>query len=199
MRDADDLDRILGRPGLVSLMLHGNSGPGVLDRLSSGLIAVSPGTAGDGQYQLVTVRRDGLRRHARQYAATQRRWIGDIRISPSGSDWHASIAGSPTKGDAALPPPRATLPDEPLSALPDHDQFADPAETPPRPLADVVVNEFLERVAEATRVRFPEATVTQRAEENYLRVTRPRPAAPLDQCPIAVIHAPPPPPPLPPP
>jgi hypothetical protein len=39
------------------------------------------------QYQLVTIRSDGLTRHARQYAPGQRRWIGDTCISHGGSDW----------------------------------------------------------------------------------------------------------------
>lgn len=97
LRDADDLDRIIGRPGLANLLLHGHTHDGRLQRLPSGLVALSTGSAAvaavarpgevPNQYQLVTVGPDGFTRHARQYAPRQRRWIGDTRISATGSDW----------------------------------------------------------------------------------------------------------------
>jgi hypothetical protein len=100
LRDADDLDRWLGlgQRGAANLLLHGRSHDGRLHRLPSGLIALSTGSAAvkaearprevPNQYQLVTIRPDGLTRHARQYALGQHRWIGDTRVSRSGSDWH---------------------------------------------------------------------------------------------------------------
>ena len=97
LRDADDLDRLIGQPALANLVLHGHTHDGRLHRLPSGLAVLSTGSAAvdtaarpaevPNQYQLITVRRDGFTRHARQYALGQRRWIGDTRISPSGSDW----------------------------------------------------------------------------------------------------------------
>jgi 3',5'-cyclic AMP phosphodiesterase CpdA len=99
LRDAEDLDRWLGlgQPGAVNVLLHGHTHDGRLHRLPSGLIALSTGSAAvaaearprevPNQYQLVTIRPDGLTRHARQYALGQRRWIGDTRVSRSGSGW----------------------------------------------------------------------------------------------------------------
>jgi 3',5'-cyclic AMP phosphodiesterase CpdA len=94
LRDADDLDQRLGQPGLVNLLLHGHTHDGRLHRLSSGLLALSTGSAAvtaearlrevPNQYQLLAVRPGGVTRYARQYAAGQRRWIGDTRISPTG-------------------------------------------------------------------------------------------------------------------
>ena len=96
LRDADDLDRWLGEP-VVNVLLHGHTHDGRLHRLPSGLIALSTGSAAvtaaarpqevPNQYQLVTIRSDGFTRHAGQYTTGQRRWIGDTRISRSGSDW----------------------------------------------------------------------------------------------------------------
>jgi WD40 repeat protein len=186
LRDADDLDRVLGRGGLISLALHGNGGSARIDRLSSGLIAVSPGALSTGQYQLITLRRGTLRRYARRYEATQRRWIGDTGVSANGSDWHEDIAWTPADVDAALPPPAVAGAQFDTS---DHyDQAAGEERPEPRPLG--AVNEFLDRVAEATRVRYPEATVTSRPEEKYLRVTQPRLGGAIEQRPIGVIDGP---------
>ena len=45
LRDAEDLDRYLGEPGLVNLLLHGHTHDGRLHRLPSGLIVMSTGSA----------------------------------------------------------------------------------------------------------------------------------------------------------
>jgi 3',5'-cyclic AMP phosphodiesterase CpdA len=97
LRDTDDLDRVLGTPGLVNLVLHGHTHDAKLHTLPSGVPLLSTGSAAvnaearpaevPNQYQLITIRRDGLTRHARQYSPGQRRWIGDTRVSPTGSDW----------------------------------------------------------------------------------------------------------------
>jgi WD40 repeat protein len=188
MRDADDFDRILCRSRLISLALNGTSRPVGIDRLSSGLITVSPGGAATGHYHVITTRRNELTLRARQYEAGQHRWIGDTRVSATGSDWRENIPWSATSVDAALPPSRTTMP-EAQSATVVH--VSDPAEESlPRHLQPQIVNEFLERVAEATGIRFPEAAVTQRPDENYLRVTVPRPGGAVEQWPIGVIDGP---------
>ena len=115
LRDTDDLDRILGGGQLVNLLLHGHTHDAKLHLLSSGLPALSTGSAAvtaearpaevPNQYQLITVSRDGFTRHARQYALGQRRWIGDTRVSASGSDWRDRRAYELADVDAALPPP----------------------------------------------------------------------------------------------
>jgi predicted phosphodiesterase len=45
LRDVDQLDRLLGEPGLLHLLLHGHTHDGRLQRLSSGLIALATGSA----------------------------------------------------------------------------------------------------------------------------------------------------------
>ncbi|MGH3248919.1 MAG: trypsin-like peptidase domain-containing protein [Trebonia sp.] len=188
LRDADDLDQILGRSGLISLALNGTSRHVGINRLSSGLITVSPGGAATGHYQLITVRRDSLTLRARQYEAAQHRWIGDTRVSATGSDWREDISWTATSADAALPPPGETSLDA-RSAVGAYD--GDDAEgTLSRHSRPQFVNEFLDRVAEATRVRFPEAAVTQRSAENYLRITVRRSGGAVEQWPIGVIDGP---------
>jgi WD40 repeat protein len=188
LRDAEDLDRILGRTGLVNLALNGTSRPVGIDRLSSGLITVSPGGAAIGHYHLLTMRRDGVTRSARHYEAAQHRWIGDTRVSATGSDWREDLAWTAASADAALPPPQATPPDE-VSTVVANDGDVTKGKLSEH-LRAPVVNDFLDRVAEATRVRFPEAAITQRPEENYLRATVPRPGGAVEQWPIGVIDGP---------
>lgn len=189
LRDAEDLDLHLGRRGRISLTLSGVSRPAWIHRASSGLITVSPRGPATEHYHLITLRRESLSLCARQYEPEQRRWVGDTRISASGSDWTEDIPWTPANVDAALPatvPPRA---DGTRTVLPRADgaQEEVPILSHPRP---EVVNDFLERVAEATRVRFPEATITLRPAENYLRVTVPRPGGTVEQWPIGVIDGP---------
>jgi 3',5'-cyclic AMP phosphodiesterase CpdA len=106
LRDAADLDRVLGHrvpgypetgPGPMHLLLHGHTHDGRLHRLPSGLPAVSSGSAAltaaarpaevPRQYQLVTVRTDGLTRHVRAYLPDRRTWTGDNRADPVHDTW----------------------------------------------------------------------------------------------------------------
>jgi WD40 repeat protein len=188
LHDAHDLDQILGRSGLINLALNGTSRPIGIDRLPSGLITVSPGGVAAGHYHLVTVRRDLLSLRARQYEAAQRRWIGDTRVSATGSDWREDIPWTAADADAALPSLLVATSDvRPAQVDRDGGRAED---APPQHSRPQAVNEFLDRVAEATQVRFPEAAVTQRPEENYLRVTVPRPGGAVEQWPIGVIDGP---------
>ncbi|MBE1488937.1 eIF2A-related protein [Plantactinospora soyae] len=202
LRDADDLDRILGEPGLVNLLLHGHTHDGRLHRLPSGLVALSTGSAAvdadarpaevPNQYQLVTIGRTGFTRYARQYAVGQRRWIGDTRISRTGSDWRQHQPYELTNVDASLPA-GGSVEDQPESG--------------PRgvELGDVAVSadlhgydpgrsddDFLGRVLEATRVRLPRATVVARPGANYLRVSNPLPDGDgVEQWAVGVLDGPP--------
>ncbi|HSV66968.1 MAG TPA: pentapeptide repeat-containing protein [Mycobacteriales bacterium] len=191
LRDADELDQRLGEPGLVNLLLHGHTHDARLHRLSSGLVALSTGSAAvaaearphevPNQYQLVTIRPDGVTRHARQYAVGQRRWIGDTRIDPAGSSWQVSHAHRLDGVHAALT-----------------------AEQPERPGRDPSLGLELGRavagrsaadrrdslydwVREATEVSYPEATITDRRAEGYLRVRNPVPGGGWEQWPVGVI------------
>jgi hypothetical protein len=187
LRDADDLDRRLGQPGLVNLLLHGHTHDGRLHRLSSGLIALSTGSAAvaaearpqetPNQYQLLTIRPNGVTRYARQYAVGQHRWIGDTRISANGSDWrhhepqplnHTTATFTAVQSDVTEP------------RRPDRDSS-------PRRYRPAVGDSFFDRVLEATCVRYPEARVTPRPEASYLRVSNPVPDEGAEQWPVGVV------------
>jgi WD40 repeat protein len=187
LRDADDLDRILGVPEQVNLLLHGHTHDGRLHRLSSGLVALSTGSAAvtadarpaevPNQYQLVTIDCDGFTRYARQYAVGRRQWIGDTRISARGSDWRE-------RTDLQLRGVHATFhPDEDAH---DRSPRRRAGETPDREPGD----EFLERVASAARARDPEAEIVPRPDAGYLRVTMPLPSGGIDQWPVGVVDGP---------
>jgi 3',5'-cyclic AMP phosphodiesterase CpdA/V8-like Glu-specific endopeptidase len=110
LKDADDLDRFLGQPGLVNLLLHGHTHDGRLQRLSSGLLVLSTGSAAvtadarpreiPNQYQLLTVDPCGVTQHARQYA---------LSAAGSGTTGSASTARtgantSPTSSSTSTEP-----------------------------------------------------------------------------------------------
>jgi hypothetical protein len=187
LRDADDLDRRLGQPGLVNLLLHGHTHDGQLHRLSSGLPALSTGSAAvtaearpqevANQYQLLTIRPSGVTRHARQYAAGQRCWIGDTRISATGSDWHHH---EPYQ----LEHVHGTF----ASDQPDADQRRN-ADRVPRPKhhRSAPGDDFFDRVLEATRASHPGAMMTPRREAGYLRVSLPLPDGGAEQWPVGVV------------
>ncbi|MGH3824020.1 MAG: metallophosphoesterase, partial [Pseudonocardiaceae bacterium] len=187
LRDAEDLDRWLGQSGVVNLLLHGHTHDGRLHRLSSGLLALSTGSAAvtaearpqevPNQYQLITVRPDGVTRHARQYAVGQRRWIGDTRISTNGSDWHHHEPHQLRDVHACFTGDR-----------PDADQRRDTDHyASPRRDGSAPGEGFFDRVVEATQVSNPDATVTPRPEAGYLRVSQPLPDSGAEQWPVGVI------------
>ena len=114
LRDADDLDRLIGQRGLgepAAARAHprraaapaGVRAGGAVDR-QRGRRRGGPPTEVPNQYQLITVRPDGFTRYARQYALGQKRWIGDTRISPSGSDWRDDQAHPLADVQTTFPP-----------------------------------------------------------------------------------------------
>ncbi|MDQ3886332.1 MAG: trypsin-like peptidase domain-containing protein, partial [Actinomycetota bacterium] len=187
LRDADDLDQRLGQPGLVNLVLHGHTHDGRLHRLSSGLLALSTGSAAvtaearpqevPNQYQLLAVSPSAVTRHARQYAVGQRRWIGDTRVSPDGSDWRHHEPHPLNQVTATFP---AVQPDAAAPHHPDRERRG-------RRDGAAVGDSFFDRVLEATRVRHPEATVTPRPEASYLRVCQPLPDGGAELWPVGVV------------
>ncbi len=198
LRDLASLDRLLGQPGLVSLLLHGHGNGGRPRRLRSGLITLSAGSAAvtgragepdqagqvPNQYQLITLRPDRITRHARRYDAGTGGWTGDHRISRGGSAWHSEHAYRLSEADAALSARPAARPDDESSRERRLLRLASDSATP-RPAASPG-EDFLQRVAQATRVRFPEATVTVRRAGSYLRVTSPLPGGGAEQWPVGV-------------
>ncbi|WP_250283546.1 pentapeptide repeat-containing protein, partial [Frankia sp. CiP1_Cm_nod2] len=114
LRDADDLDRILG-PHL-NLLLHGHTHDGRAGSLPvSGLPVVSTGSAAAAasarpsevanQYQLIRIDRAGFTRYARRYEPDQRRWTGDPRIDPAGGSWSVRTRHEFRSVHAAFPRP----------------------------------------------------------------------------------------------
>jgi WD40 repeat protein/3',5'-cyclic AMP phosphodiesterase CpdA len=207
LRDADDLDRLVGQPGLANLLLHGHTHDGKLHRLPSGLVALSTGSAAvaaparpaevPSQYQLITVRHDGFTRHARQYALGQHRWIGDTRISPTGSDWRDSHSQELSDVQAVFP--HQTAGAEPATAgtqpgSRDRHAATGPADTDGSGPSDrgsaSPQEDFLDWVADATRARFPAATITARPAGGYLRVSRPLPGGGAEQWPVGAVDGP---------
>ncbi len=139
------------------------------------------------QYQLITLRPGQLTRYARHYAPGRRRWIGDTRVSPTGSDWRETIPYSLADTDSAF---SDGLEDQPQNAynteiVPD-DKLS--AATSQRRQENS--NELLERVAEATMVSHPDARITPRPDAGYLRISVPLPGGGCDQWPVGVIGQP---------
>jgi hypothetical protein len=191
MRDTGDLHRVLGDGKLLNLMLHGQTADAALHRLPSGLLALSAGSAAvptasaSAQYQLVTVRRDGLTRAGRQYTAGHRRWVGDTRISANGTDWRDRVRCELADVDRALPPGEfpegGDRPDAPFE-----DAGTRLARSRPTPRA----SDFFGRVKDATRAKAGEAVITERPQDGYLRVTVSHGGGQIDQWPVGVIDGP---------
>jgi 3',5'-cyclic AMP phosphodiesterase CpdA len=190
LHDVEDLDRLLGDPSLAHLLPHGHTHDARLHHLASGLAAASTGhpaiadgsgsTHGPYQYQIITIRPDGLTRYARVFAADRNRWVGDNRVSRTGSAWQETFTYPLTDVQAAFPgddEERAGA-----DARADVAPLAGPAREPD--------DDLLERVAEATRVSYPDASVTRRTDAGYLRVSGPLPGGGSLQWPVGVIDTP---------
>ena len=228
LRDTDDLDRFIGAPGLVNLLVHGHAHDAKLHWLPSGLAVLSTGSAAveaadrpaevPNQYELITVGRNGFTRYARQYAVGQRRWIGDNRISTTGSDWQDHKPHELIDVDTVFPPATGEPYEKPqldkqladdrsrsrakrsrdgrrVARITDANTAKKVTKAPDAPASwrrdsksTTPYVEILERVAEATRARFPEATITERPASNYLRVSRPFPAGGTEQWPVGVTN-----------
>jgi WD40 repeat protein/3',5'-cyclic AMP phosphodiesterase CpdA len=204
LRDANDLDRLIGRPDLVNLLLHGHAHDGQMHRLGSGAVALSAGRAAvpesarpaetPSRYQLISISRDGFTRYARQYAPGERRWIGANGVASTGSDWRSYHPYRLDHVDATFPPGpmrdgRVAVPPGPRSgcigriAVPGHETAV---RRPPERSRTSPYEDFLDRVAEATSVSFPGATITLRPESGYLRVSNPLPGGGAEQWPVGV-------------
>ena len=94
-------------PGPLHLLLHGHTHDGRLHRLPSGLLAVSTGSAAvtaaarpgevPRQYQLLTLRPDGLTRHTRPYLPDRKTWTGDNRADLVHDTWITTEPVPPTR------------------------------------------------------------------------------------------------------
>ncbi len=208
LRDTGFLDESLGQSRLVNMLLHGHASDAGICRLPSGLVALPTGAA-DGtpaRYQLVTVRRDELAVTTRRYTEGNR-WAGDSGIGADGRERHRYEL---TDVDAAFPVPE---PGQRTRSIREPD--AGPPPDRVRPVLagtagrdaymagrDMYVtasservetaDSFLARVAEATRIRFPEAIVSERTRGacDYLRVSRPLDGGGAEIWPVGVIDGP---------
>jgi WD40 repeat protein len=128
--------------------------------LDTGPPALAVPDVAAGFYQLLVVRRDSVTRQARRYSTDH--WTGDTEL---GTTWRYVSRDA----DATLPGPGY-----------------EPDERPPRPLDPGGSGTIFDLVVEATRARWPDATITQRPDEGYLRVTRPLPGGGTQQHVIGV-------------
>jgi WD40 repeat protein len=127
------------------------------------------------QYRLLTARRDGVTEYARRYDEQSRRWIGDTRVSPDGSGWIRHTAKAFTSVGRALPETAG-------AATAEHrDRPQDVASrfTFPQPT-------FFDWVVDAAHARWPDALITERPDEGYIRVSKPVPDGGAEQFPIGV-------------
>jgi WD40 repeat protein len=169
LRDADTLDEKVGRAGLLDLILSGNpDGP---RRLPSG-VPVLPAAAIAGlasQYQIVTVSPDKITRHGRRRTSTG--WIPDETTTEPARPQ----ATTPTSaGRDALIAGRGT------------DIGREPETQADRP------DSLLDRVEEATRLRFPKSAISQhvRGSSRYLRVAEAPENGATEIRPVGVIDGP---------
>ena len=175
--------------------------------LSTGSAAVDAGarpTEVPNQYQLITVRRDGFTRYARQYALGQRRWIGDTRISQTGSDWRDTRPHQLTDVDTVFPPPdrrRETRTETGWTERRHGTRTARPARGSAEAAgkagqpaavrwASPAARNSLSALLRPPAFGFPGATVTERPEAGYLRVSHPLPGGGAEQQPVGVIDGP---------
>ncbi|WP_322763234.1 pentapeptide repeat-containing protein, partial [Frankia sp. Cr2] len=198
LRDADDLDRILG-PHL-NLLLHGHTHNGRTSWLSQSTLPVtSTGSAAvdaharpsevPNQYQLLRITGDGFTRYARRYEPDQKRWTGDLRIDPAGDSWSVRTPCAFRSVHAAFPSPTPPSPGpddmageqgrhrsgrhgrEWSDQNPYDDELSHGLSGPPRRPPDT-----LDEIATVARLHHPHATV-ERVEASggraaHLRVRR---------------------------
>ena len=146
------------------------------------------------QYQLITLRSDRITHYARRYDAGERCWVGDIRVGRNRSGWHHDHAIRLADARAALPVPQAAA-EEAEAQSPRYVRHLSGAEGDDQGVARdrhrvVPADDFLDRVAEATRVDFPQAVVTLRPEGGYLRVSKPVHGGGAEQWPVGVTSGP---------
>jgi hypothetical protein len=181
LRDAADLERILA-PRL-NLLLHGHTHDAKRHRLGD-LLVLSTGSAAvvadarppdvPNQYQIIRIRADRVERWGRSYSVSEKRWIGDNRLSDDGNDWYEGREER-LRGVRALfdEPARREGPTG-VPVLPE--TLEELLERPPirRSRGD----DFPTRVAEVCALRNPDASIRKRITRTtpplaYLRVVAP--------------------------
>lgn len=116
LRDADDLERLLGES--LNLLFHGHTHDGRLDWMSPSVPILSTGSAAvtagarppevPNQYQFVRIWPDHIQRGARGYAPDRKTWIGDNRVSRKGDSWKSLHKVSLDAVAGTFPVPRGS-------------------------------------------------------------------------------------------
>jgi 3',5'-cyclic AMP phosphodiesterase CpdA len=125
LRDADDLERILADH--LHLVLHGHTHNARLGRLSNSVPVISTGSAAvnsaarpaevPNQYQLIQLAGDEIRQWARRYEPDLKKWVGDTRVTPTGSDWRNVVQASYRTVANSISAPPSMTEEDPLSFL----------------------------------------------------------------------------------
>jgi WD40 repeat protein/uncharacterized protein YjbI with pentapeptide repeats/3',5'-cyclic AMP phosphodiesterase CpdA len=206
LTDADDLDRSLGQsaasypaegPGLLHLLLHGHTHDGQLNRLPSGLLALSTGSAAvprtarareiPNQYQVLTIQSHQVTRHCRVYLDEQRRWTGDNRADLVRDAWRhvepavlpapAALHGEASDGHDVAESVR------PRGAAPSRSGLSESAGP---------VDPFLNDVADVTRLREEGAELTLNPSitpgRSYLVLTKRDESGVVDRWPVGAVR-----------
>ena len=187
LRDGDDLDRRLGQPHLVNLLLHGHTPDATLRGCRPGCWGAPPSralSAGDGRpgTSWSRSRRHGLTRSARRYAAGNT--AGSVTPGPDGLQGSCQASEGRRRGARRRPSAaegaeqagggqtvawtsaqRRSRSREACRTT----RFSDKL--------DRRASDFFKRVADTTRARVPGAIITERPDDRYLRVTVSRTAA----------------------
>jgi WD40 repeat protein/3',5'-cyclic AMP phosphodiesterase CpdA len=172
LRDADDLERILG-PRL-NLVMHGHRHESKLGWLAHNTPVISIGSAAitacarpdevPNQYQMLQLSAAGIERATRRFDPQTKRWIADTSNSENGDEWVTSHKVSFADVDATFPRTRSSVEKD------IHRKNRRPESAARRSPQQV----FLDLVHETCQHRYPGATVTSvsRPDEGlfYLRV-----------------------------
>jgi hypothetical protein len=178
LRDADDLQRLLGPS--VNLILHGHTHDGKLDWLTPKVPILSTGSAAvmqqarpeeiPNQYQIIELWGDRFKRWARAFEPRRKMWIGDTRASATGDDWRDEQPVAFEDVDGTFPAPDVI---PPAILRPDFESFG---KIEGEYIKAAMRDDFQARVERVCRLResgVVEVTAQQAGAPplSYLRVT----------------------------
>ncbi len=181
LRDADDLERLLGP--YLNLVLHGHTHSGKLHVLNGELPVLATGSGAlaqparpedvPNQYQIVRLWRDRFCHWTRAYAPDRKEWIGDTRASKKGDGWWCERRFSFQAVETTFPDRRAKESSKPV-AVGDGVRRGASRHAEKSGLVEHR-DDFLARVERVCRLRETEAEVDRIASSSitseYLRVT----------------------------
>ena len=177
VRDTVAFEQLICKNGLVNILLHGGTQDPLISRLNSGHPSLAAGDAFiktpesiTGQYQLITVRRDSFTRYARQYSAELSSWSAGTRHIKNGGNWiDRKLYNLLDVGKVFPAQPIAGSTENKFGKAVPRDIDHGSNQRTDRILF-TASEKFYERVADATRARWPDSVITPLPD--YLRVTR---------------------------